>query len=949
MYFQFHNRFGAGDIVLDGDIRGLEVVHLSAGSFLLSSTGANGGIVSYRIGNDGSVGRPADQAFFTQDAGTSAGGTLEVHAQTASATVAVGGGAGTAMLRYTLEANGTFSSAVATGAAAPTGALVTAALNSGTVTYTVAHDEGQVMRHLSGTATAQQTGTVLDGVTALETIQIGSQSYLLAAQHGTQGISSYRINTSSGALTAVDDLGAEQGLGISTPTTFEVLTAFGQSWIILGSAGSSTLSVLALAPDGRLTAVDHTLDTRATRFDGVQSVATAQLGDRVFVVAGGADDGLSLFTLLPDGRLIHLETLPYSAGTGLMNVGEIEAAVIGDSIEIFVSSGTDAGISRFSIDVSTLGLTLRGDTGGAGRLTGGAGDDLLVAGPNDTLVGGAGNDILVAASGAQLSGGAGADRFVMEETAAATRILDFTRGVDIIDMSSYFMLRSADQISVTPNASGARVTFRNSVIEVRSSDGLSLSGADMFGPIVDRAFGWADRIPILERTNAPAPTPTPIPTPTPPPTQPPPTPPQPTPPAAPGISRAGGSGSDILSGGTGNDTLAGGQGSDRLSGGAGNDILRGDSGGDTLEGDAGRDTLYGASGNDLLQGGADDDMLWGGTDNDILEGGDGNDMLRGENGNDTLTGGAGADTLYGDDGMDVISGWNGNDLIFGGSGNDWIQGGSGADTIWGDAGNDTLRGGDGDDVMMGNDGDDTLYGEDGNDTLSGSAGNDRIEGGLGDDTLWGGPGRDLMDGGWGNDMMGGSEGNDLMYGGLGNDTVWGGSEHDTLYGGDGVDTVGGFWGNDSAHGDDGDDFVWGNFGNDTLHGDAGNDLIGGAEGNDLLIGGDGNDTLWGGNDTDALIGGNGNDQLRGGEGDDWMSGGWGNDTFQFTFNHIGADRIADFDPRFDLIQIESGPRAFDALDLRQQGGDVVILLARGQITLVDTDLSDLGANHFLFG
>ncbi len=76
-----------------------------------------------------------------------------------------------------------------------------------------------------------------------------------------------------------------------------------------------------------------------------------------------------------------------------------------------------------------------------------------------------------------------------------------------------------------------------------------------------------------------------------------------------------------------------------------------------------------------------------------------------------------------------------------------------------------------------------------------------------------------------------------------------------------------------------------------------------------------------------------------------MSGGWGNDTFQFTFNHIGADRIADFDPRFDLIQIEFGPRAFDAIDLRQQSGDVLVLLPRGQIVFFDTDLSDLGAKH----
>ena len=632
----------------------------------------------------------------------------------------------------------------------------------------------------------------------MQTVQIGNQSFLPAAQYGTHGISSFGINNNTGALTRVDDLGAAQGLGIHTPTTFEILTAFGQTWVIVGSASSSTLSVLEISDDGQLTAVDHLLDTLSTRFGGVQPLATAQVDDHVFVVAGGADDGLSLFTLLPDGRLIHLETIAHQVGTGLMKVGEINITVMGDTLQIFVTSGTDAGISRSSIDVSTLG------------------DDLLIAGQNDTVFGGDGDDILVVASGAQFNGGAGADRFVMEETESATRILDFTRGEDIIDMSSYFMLRSADQITVNGSSLGARVQARDTLIEVRSSDVMSLSAEDLFG----RTFDWADRIPILEATYAPHPPaqePDPVTT--------------PDPPTgggstAPGVVLTGGGGADILLGGSADDTISGGQGRDELSGQGGNDWIGGDSGHDTL------------------------------------------------------------------------------------------QGGTGNDTMSGNEGNDILRGGTGDDIVMGNDGDD------GADTVSGSWGDDQIYGGGGNDAMWGG---------WGNDMMGGSEGNDLLYGEAGNDTVWGGAQNDRLYGNDGVDTVGGFGGDDLAHGDRGDDFVWGNFGNDTLYGNEGNDLLGGTEGVDLIFGG------------------NGNDDLRGGEGNDWLSGGWGSDTFQFTYNHVGANRIADFNPNVDVIQIEAGPRALRDLNMRQQGDDVVITLPRGQITVVDTELSDLGWDQFLFG
>ena len=938
MQFQFQQHIGTGDIVLDGDIRGLEVVHLATGSFLLSATGTNGGLVSYSISTSGSVGSAVDYAFFSQNAGSAVNGMLDTISGSNGATVVLGGGTSTAMVHYGLAANGTLSGSTPTSAATSTSAVTTAELGAGTVSYTVAQYSGQVMCHISG-SNAQQAGAVLDGVTAIHTVQVGNQNFLLAAQQGTQGISSFRINDSTGALTRVDDLGTEQGLGINTPTTFETVTAFGQTWVILGSAGSSTLSVLEMDGNGQLTAVDHVLDTLNTRFGGVQSVATVQVDDHVFVVAGGADDGLSLFTLLPDGRLIHLESIPQTNGSGLMNVGEIDATVIGDTIQIFVASGTDAGISRFTIESLSLGQTIRGDTNGAGRLEGGAGGDMMVAGQNDTIVGGAGDDILLVASGAQLVGGTGVDRFVMAQTDSFSRIMDFTPGEDIIDMSSFFMLRSVDQISVYSTAWGARVQVRDTVIEVLSSAGTSLVTEDMFGSV----FDWADRIPILEVSNAPEPEPEPKPEPEPEP---------PTPPVGSGNGGAnvvGTDGADALAGGSGGDTISGGGGNDTLVGNGGNDWMSGNTGDDALWGSGGNDILHGGAGSDLLRGGSGADAIWAGTDSDTAHGDDGDDVIHGEAGNDTLLGGTGNDILFGEDGSDVIAGGDDSDKIHGGSGNDWLAGDNGNDTISGNDGDDTLFGGYGNDIVLGNDGNDSLHGGSGADTVSGDWGSDFLYGDDGNDQMWGGHGNDVMSGGWGSDMMGGGVGNDTMFGGGGNDTVWGGSQNDVLYGNNGVDTVGGFSGDDLAYGGDGDDFVWGNYGRDTLYGDHGNDSMGGAQGNDILFGGDGNDTMGGGDGNDALLGGNGNDVMHGGTGDDWLKGGWGNDTFKFAFNQSGSDRIADFDARFDVIQIDDGPGSVWHLQMYQQGDDVVINLPRGNITLVNTDLSDLGSDQFVFG
>lgn len=802
MDLRYQQRIGTGDIVLDNDIRGLELVTLSTGSYLLSSTGRNGGLVSYALDSGGGMRNIADTQYFTPDGAAQIRGGMDAGG---GGTVVLGGDDGTAIMQYTLVAGGGLSQARATSAASGTSgssAITTVELASGTLHYSVADTSGQIMRHAAnGTLTAQQA--TLDGVTALDSVQIGTQHFLLAAQHGTSGISSFRINSANGSLTHADDIGAEDGLGISTPTTFDTVTAFGQTWVILGSAGSSTLSVLEMSSNGAFTAVDHVMDTLETRFGGVQSVATAQVGNRVFVVAGGADDGLSLHTLLPDGRLIHVDTIAHDTGQGLMNVGELEMVLMGDLLQIYASNSTDPGIARYSVDLSDLGGILRGDNNAANQINGSAGGDLMIAGRDDTLSGGAGDDVLVGALNVRLTGGAGADRFVMSQIGGTARIMDFTPDEDILDMSSYFMMRSTDQVTVNSTSSGARVSVRETVIQVTSADGEALNREDIFG----RAFDWADRIPILRRTEPdpvpePTPTPTPVPTPAPAPAPvptpaptpvptPSPTPtPAPAPAPVPGISRQGGTGADNITGTNANDTLAGGSGNDTLTGLSGDDLLTGASGNDVLRGNAGNDTLAGNDG---------EDMLYGGSGDDLMVGVNGTDTLYGEAGRDTVSGGAGTDVMYGGDGNDEMWGGSGNDTMWGGNGNDMMGGTEDNDLMYGELGNDTVWGGSQHD---------TLYGGDGVDTVGGFWGNDLAYGGEGNDFVWGNFGEDTLYGENGNDMIGGAEGRDILFGGDGRDTLIGGDDADQLMGGSG---------NDLLTGGSGDDWLFGGWGADTFY------------------------------------------------------------------------------------------------------------------------------------
>ncbi len=94
-------------------------------------------------------------------------------------------------------------------------------------------------------------------------------------------------------------------------------------------------------------------------------------------------------------------------------------------------------------------------------------------------------------------------------------------------------------------------------------------------------------------------------------------------------------GSDYLSGGKGNDVLLGDKGSDRLFGEMGNDLLQGGAGQDYLSGGDGADRIYGEEDDDYLEGQSGDDQIFGGEGDDTLIAGPGSDRSEGGAGADS--------------------------------------------------------------------------------------------------------------------------------------------------------------------------------------------------------------------------------------------------------------------------------------------------------------------------
>ena len=224
--------------------------------------------------------------------------------------------------------------------------------------------------------------------------------------------------------------------------------------------------------------------------------------------------------------------------------------------------------------------------------------------------------------------------------------------------------------------------------------------------------------------------------------------------------------------------------------------------------------------------------------------------------------------------------------------------------------------------------------------------------------------------GSGDDAVTGNDANNHLWGNPGNDTLAGGTGNDWLYGGSGADQL------DGGGGRDGAGYYWSDAGirvhlgtgtaaGGDARGDSFNSIenLGGSRHQDMLTGDGSTNLLWGEDGDDQLAGLGGDDWLNGGMGDDVLLGGRGNDTFAFAYDGepSGEDVIRDFGDDVssageqDMIEL-FGDFSFSSLTLAPSGNDVVITgsHAAGSIHvtlanyLVDHQLSDLGADDFLF-
>ncbi|MEP3441116.1 MAG: hypothetical protein ABJN72_06525 [Sulfitobacter sp.] len=575
-----------------------------------------------------------------------------------------------------------------------------------------------------------------DGV-SVEMVEVAGRTLAVVASLYDNRISSFEVDAQRG-LQPLSQVGADDGLGISQPTHLEVLDVGGTQFVLVGSYGTSSLTLLRLEDDGALTPLHQVNDDLDTRFLGVSVMESITIDGRVYVVVGGRDDGLSLYTVLPEGRLLHLGSIADSLLTGLDNPAALTLRAAGDAIEMFVAESDGGALGAWRIDVGS-NLILEADDIAEGT-QGIRGSNLQAGDGQDVLISGLGRDTLW--------GGEGADVFVMRgDGGLGDRIMDFQLGVDRIDLSGFEGFTGLSSIVFQDRNDGVGVRLGDESFRITAMEGQIFTGADF--SLDD--FIFSDRITVDA--------------------------------AIMGQERSGSDEDERILGTIYREQLNGNGGNDTLIAGGGNDTLNGGEGADDLFGGLGTDVAdyTGSRGSlrvDLLFPEINTNVATGDTYESIenLIGSDGRDNLRGTFDDNWIFGSSNVDYIYGRRGDDTLEGGVGNDVLFGEAGADVLIGGIGLDRAQYSSSRVPLLL----DLALPENNTGEAIGDTYNsiEDLAGGYAGDRVFGNGLSNRLFGRQGEDRLDGRWGDDYLNGGANSDTLVGGYGDDTLRGGTHGD---------------------------------------------------------------------------------------------------------------------------------------------------------------------------
>lgn len=317
-----------------------------------------------------------------------------------------------------------------------------------------------------------KAGTELLGARGVTAVKVGNSTFVYVAAIVDDGISGFKVVNNGNLVNVFDarDNGVRELDGVEDVTTAKVGN---KTFLFSAASADNGVSVFEIKSDGDLVNTFNVTDNATLNLDGANGITTENIGGTTFVfVSGFRDDGVSVFAVTGDGKLINVENIDDGDGADfeLLDANSVTTARAGNKVFLYVTGRQDDGFSGFEIKVTgntisgtssdnviggthscpgQLFASSFGDTinAGAGNDTvnGLAGNDVIKgAAGNDVLNGGDGNDVLIGGTGKdKLKGNAGADRFDFnapwESVKGSNRdqILDFSHAQhDRIDLST---------------------------------------------------------------------------------------------------------------------------------------------------------------------------------------------------------------------------------------------------------------------------------------------------------------------------------------------------------------------------------------------------------------------------------------------------------------------------------------------------------------------------------
>lgn len=296
-------------------------------------------------------------------------------------------------------------------------------------------------------------------VQALSLAQPGGVAHVLALDVLGHTLTGFALGP-GGQLGAPNRLDLRDGLFVGTPTHMDVVQMGNASFAVLGASCSSSITVVALSPDGQMRVTDQVNDTDQTRFQGLVALDVLEADGSIYVLTGGVDNGLTLMTLTPGGRLVHLGSLvDEQREMALQDLSDVEMVWRAGGLDIFVSGAVYHGQT-----VAGRGITqLRVED-----------DDGLV--PN-----------LHPPSESRIQTGTdAADLFIVNGTGPGDRVVNFEPDRDRLDLSGMGRFYSVEDLQIQSTATGAVIRLGETQVTITTADASRLRADDFeFADLVD--------------------------------------------------------------------------------------------------------------------------------------------------------------------------------------------------------------------------------------------------------------------------------------------------------------------------------------------------------------------------------------------------------------------------------------------------------------------------------